>query len=146
MAQPTSYFNSIGPYNPPVAGPLIPSAQKFNNATVGLVGNKTPWAVRAIQNTITQTTILDYPTEPYNYLSFNTDVSITFTYRGLSVGTMFVAEISGAGDVLFRSLLNRDGGVNQFINGTGSLSAGTYVLVVFPTNIVSTSLTNPTAL
>lgn len=146
MPQTTSFFNSFGPLNPPVAGPLIPSAIKTDSITVGNVGNKTMYPVRSIINTITTTTILDYPTEPYSYISFDTDSSITFTYRGLTIGSMLIVEISGTGDVFFRSLLNRDGGVDQFIDGTGVLSAGTYVLVVFPTNIVSTSLTNPTAI
>lgn len=132
--------------NPPPAGPLIPSSIKTQHITVGFGTTKSVWPTKVYSSTaITTTSVVDYTTTPFTYINFNVAAPIILTIRSMTIGSMFVAEITGAGSVTFRVLTNRSGGIDQFINGTGALSVGTHIITVFGDALVSTSLANPTA-
>ena len=135
--------------NPAPAGPLLPGTINARNVSIGF-GNCSsvyPTKVYGIANSsVSISTTIDFKSTPFNYITFNNTSNITITFNTMPVGTMFIADLIGSGNVSFRVLKNEISGVYQYINSSAPIVGGTVnSVVVFNDFVVSVSFTNPTA-
>lgn len=135
-------YNSL---NPPPNAPTIPSSININSATVGNNTTRSVWPGKPFNSTITTSTDIDYTTNPFTFIRYNVAGPVQTTLSRLPTGSIFVAQVEGAGNVTIRSRINTVLGVDQYITTNVPLTAGTYIVSVFGDSIVYNNLTNPTA-
>lgn len=129
--------------NPPPQGPTIPRTLDLDS--VEITNTTSSWPTREYQDTITENSTIDYSRNPFNFIRFNVSGSTIFTLNKVLIGSLIIAQIQGAGDVEFSSILNTIGGIPQMISTSIPLDSGTYLLTFFDDLIAWHNLTNPIA-